>query len=147
MLASLSVRFWIDFKILMITFKACLWLAPDYITDLSTPYGPECSLRSSSRGLLVIPRSRLKIRGERAFGVRAPRLWNDLPEEIRQASSVSAFKSPLKMRFFRIAFSWIGYSSVFTLLVFTVFYASLVIITVVLLFITYLLISLVFMSL
>ena len=67
-------------------------MAPDYITDLLTPYEPECGLRSSSRGLLVIPRSRLKTRGDRAFGVRK-RLWNDLPKEIRQASSVSSFKS------------------------------------------------------
>ena len=52
---------------------------------------PECSLRSSGAGLLVISRSRLKTKGDRASGVRAPQLWTEQPEEIRQASSVSFF--------------------------------------------------------
>lgn len=32
----------------------------DYITDLLTPYDPECGLRSSGWGMLMIPRPRLK---------------------------------------------------------------------------------------
>lgn len=61
---------------------------------------PECSLRSSGGRLFVISRSRLKTKGHRAFGVRAPQLWIELPEEIRQGSSVSFFKSILKTYFF-----------------------------------------------
>ncbi|KAF7662068.1 hypothetical protein LDENG_00246030 [Lucifuga dentata] len=41
------VRFRIEFKILLITFKALLGLAPSYITEMLTPYEPVCSLRSS----------------------------------------------------------------------------------------------------
>lgn len=37
-----------------IDFKTRLGLALDYISELLTPYAPECSLISSSRGLLVI---------------------------------------------------------------------------------------------
>lgn len=36
----------------MVTLKTRLGLTPDYITELLTPCEPECSLRSSSRGLL-----------------------------------------------------------------------------------------------
>ena len=35
----------------------------------------------------------MKTKADRAFAVRAPRLWNDLPEEIRLAESVTSFKS------------------------------------------------------
>uniref|UniRef100_A0A3Q3FRJ7 Reverse transcriptase domain-containing protein n=1 Tax=Labrus bergylta TaxID=56723 RepID=A0A3Q3FRJ7_9LABR len=43
----LPVRSRIDFKILLITFKARTGLAPSYITELLTPYEPARSLRSS----------------------------------------------------------------------------------------------------
>ncbi|KAK0143287.1 hypothetical protein N1851_018604 [Merluccius polli] len=52
-----------------------------------TPYEPARSLRSAGDALLNVPRSRLKTRGDRAFSTRAPRLWNDLPAEIRLAES------------------------------------------------------------
>ena len=92
----LPVRFRIDFKILLITFKARLGLAPSYVTEMLTPYEPVRSLRSSGGGLLAVPKSRLKSKGDQAFSVIAPRLWNDLPEEIRLAESVTFFKSLLK---------------------------------------------------
>lgn len=36
--------------------------------------------------LLVVPQTRLKLRGDRAFVVVAPKLWNELPLQIRQVS-------------------------------------------------------------
>ncbi|KAF7644658.1 hypothetical protein LDENG_00218110 [Lucifuga dentata] len=60
---------------------AHLGLAPSYITEMLTPYEPVRSLRSSSGTLLAVPKSRLKSKGDRAFAIRAPRLWNDLSEE------------------------------------------------------------------
>lgn len=50
----------VEFKSLMIIYKACMGLAPEYISDLWNLYMPECSLRSSSRSVLVISKSRLK---------------------------------------------------------------------------------------
>ncbi|KAK0132431.1 hypothetical protein N1851_032697 [Merluccius polli] len=61
-------------------------LAPDYIADLLTSYEPERTLRSSGGSFLAIPWSNLKTKGDRAFSILAPRLWNDLPEEIRVKS-------------------------------------------------------------
>ena len=80
----LPVCFRIDFKILLITFKALNGLAPSYITDLSVPYTPGRALCSSGRGLLSVPQARLKTKGDRTFAVRAQRLWS-LPEGIRPA--------------------------------------------------------------
>ncbi|KAF7642200.1 hypothetical protein LDENG_00262640 [Lucifuga dentata] len=69
-----------------------------------TPYEPVCSLRSSGGTILAVPKSRVKCKGDRAFAIRALLLWNDLPEEIRLADSVSSFKSLLKTHFYRLAF-------------------------------------------
>ena len=79
----LPVHFRIDFKILLIIFKACLGLALSYITEILTLYEAACSLRSSGGALLAVLKSRFKSKGDRAFAIRAPRLWNNLPEEIR----------------------------------------------------------------
>ncbi|KAF7642270.1 hypothetical protein LDENG_00261100, partial [Lucifuga dentata] len=107
LLASLHwfpVRFRIEFKILLITFKALLGLAPSYITEMLTLYEPVHSLRSLGGTLLAVPKSRLKSQGDCAFAIRALLLWNDLPEEIRFADSVSSFKSLLKTHFYRLVF-------------------------------------------
>ncbi len=42
--------------------------------------------------LISVPRSQLKYRGDRAFAVAGPRLWNSLPAYIRSAQSLTVFK-------------------------------------------------------
>ncbi len=103
----LSVRFRVDFKILMLTYKALHGLAPQYLSALLTLYTPKRLLRSSQAGLLVVPQTRLRSVGDRAFSSYAPRLWNALPLQIREAQNLSIFKSYLKTHFFRLAFSWL----------------------------------------
>ncbi|KAF7646179.1 hypothetical protein LDENG_00192110, partial [Lucifuga dentata] len=66
------------------------------------PYEPARSLRSSGSNLFTIASSNLKTKGDRAFAVRAPKLWNDLPEDLRLAKSVSAFKSQFKTHFYSL---------------------------------------------
>lgn len=66
----LPVRFKIDFKILLNTFKAFMGLAPSYIVDVLIQYDPTHSRRSSDGTLLVIPKSRLKSKGDCAFIIR-----------------------------------------------------------------------------
>ena len=51
-----------------------------------------------------VSRVRLKTYGDRAFSVAAPKLWNDLPLEIKLNPSVAGFKSHLETHLFRIAF-------------------------------------------
>ncbi|KAK0135192.1 hypothetical protein N1851_028985 [Merluccius polli] len=76
----------IDFKILLINFKACRrqGLAPSYIIYMLAHYEPVGSLRSSGGGLLAVPKSRLKSKGSPLdLQLTAPRLCNALPEDIR----------------------------------------------------------------
>ena len=94
----------INFKILLLTFKALHDLSPNYISDLLVPYRPTRTLRSAGKGLLTIPESRLASKGDRSFSVLAPKLWNELPEELRLADSVTHFKSLLKTHLYRKAF-------------------------------------------
>jgi len=91
----------IAFKILLLTFKALHKLRPSYIRDLLQTYKPVRSLRSSSMNMLVIPRSRLKFYGDRAFSVCAPKLWNNLPEHIKCGSNLRTFKCSLKTHLFK----------------------------------------------
>ena len=77
-----------NFSVLLITYEALYGLTPQYISDLLSLYDPAHTLRSSDRGLLSVSGPRLKTKGDKAFEIRAPRIWNILPEEIRQAESV-----------------------------------------------------------
>ena len=99
----LPIHYRIVFKILLITYKALNNLAPSYIRDLLTPYVPSRQLRSSSKNLLVIPHYNLKTYGARSFSVAAPTLWNTLPSDIINSSSVSVFKNRLKTFLFKKA--------------------------------------------
>lgn len=101
----LPVHFRIDFKTLLFVYKCLNGLAPPYLTDLLHPYTPTRCLRSADQLLLEVPRSARKQRGERAFSVAAPKLWNSLPLHIRQAPSISTFKSHLKTHLYRLAFN------------------------------------------
>ncbi len=100
----LPVRYHVDFKIIFLIFKSLNGLAPPYLSDLLTEHCPVVSLRSSNQRLLRVPKSKLKSRGDRAFSVAAPRLWNALPSSIRFAPSISVFKSRLKTYLFELAY-------------------------------------------
>ena len=106
LLSSISccLFFRIHFKIILFAFKALNGLAPPYLSELLHPYTHSRSLRSADQLLLTVPEAGLKLRGDRAFAVAAPKLWNGLPLHIRQASSLSHFKSILKTHLFSLAF-------------------------------------------
>lgn len=99
----------IIFKILLLTFKVLNNLSPSYIRDLLQTYKPSRSLRSSTMNLLVIPRSRLKFYGDRAFSVCAPKLWNHLPENVKCSPNLTSFKSNLKTYLFKRYFNLLLY--------------------------------------
>ena len=100
----LPVHYRIDFKILLLTFKCLNGLAPLYLTELLHAHIPARVLRSANLLLLDVPRSRLKTRGDRAFSVAAPNLWNNLPVHIRTCQTLECFKSLLKTHYFSLAF-------------------------------------------
>ena len=99
----LPVEYRIQFKTLCLAFKGLHNQAPEYITDMLSPYEPSRRLRSSEQRLLTVPRTNLKY-GTRAFSVAAPSLWNSLPPDIRATDSYECFKKMLKTHLFRVAF-------------------------------------------
>ncbi len=70
----LPVRFRIDFKVLLLVFKCLNGLAPEYLSDLLSIHNPVRSLRSSNQRQLNVQRARLKLRGDHAFSIAAPKL-------------------------------------------------------------------------
>ena len=110
----LPVRFCIDFKVLMMTYKALNGLGPRYLADHLLPPRSTRITRHSQEGWLrgLTPREAQKERTRnRAFSAVAPRPWNGFPSEICLAPSLGIFKSHLKTWLFRQAFplvnSWI----------------------------------------
>ena len=95
----LPVKFRIEFKILLITFKALKGLAPTYIDSLiSIKSTSRYDLRSSNDSLLLSypkPLSKATL-GDRSFTYAAPKLWNALPLAIRSVNTVNDFKGKLK---------------------------------------------------
>ena len=94
----------IKFKILLLTYKALNNLSPRYLKDIFHYYCPPRALRSSSRKLLVVRRTRTKY-GTRALSNFGPKLWNALPLNIRTANTLVLFKSLLKTHLFNSYFN------------------------------------------
>ena len=103
----LPVKYRINFKILLLIFKALHGIAPSYISDLiKVKHNTRYSLRSNEGVCLMHPKGRMKKSFEdRSFSVAAPTLWNNLPASLRSMSSISSFKSQLKTHLFRLAFN------------------------------------------
>ena len=101
----LPIQLCIDFKVLLITFKALNGLAPPHLKDLLHLYIPARTLRSQKAGLLIVLRVGKCTVGGRAFSYRAPLLWNDLPIDSRGADFLPVFKSRLKSYLYRKSFS------------------------------------------
>ena len=78
----------INFKILLLTFKALHQQSPTYIQDLITRYLPSRSLQSSFMLSLNPGSFNLKTYGSRAFAVSTPKLWNKLPDDIRSCKNL-----------------------------------------------------------
>lgn len=93
----------VEFKILVLTYKSLNDQAPVYLQSLVTFQSSRSSrpLRSANDCRLYEPRYNLEHYGAHAFSIAAPRLWNALPNEIRTAPSLDAFKRTLKTHLFK----------------------------------------------
>ena len=90
----LPVRYRINFKILLITFKVIHGLAPKYLSEpLTCKTKFNYNLRSTSKILVQQPRIKtLRKLGDQSFTVAAPALWNNLPNVITSSTSINSFK-------------------------------------------------------
>ena len=84
-ITPVPIRKRIEFKILLLTFKCMQGCAPLYLRELLVKQANTRTLRSNTKNLLQIPLTNLKRFGDRAFCAYAPRLWNELPDNIKAA--------------------------------------------------------------
>lgn len=64
-----------------------------YVSDLVKLYTPAQSLSSADLSLSITPVIQLKDRGHRAFSVVSPKLWSELPLQVRFAPLLTVLKS------------------------------------------------------
>jgi hypothetical protein len=100
----LPVGYRILYKILLLTFKSLNGHGPDYLKDLVNKYVPSRSLRSETENRLYVPKTQYVSTQNRAFGVRAPIEWNQLPCHLRYIDNLDAFKAALKTHLFKMAY-------------------------------------------
>ena len=94
----------IVFKLLMIVYKCINNIAPSSLSELLSQYSPTPTLRSGNKQLLQETKSN-RSWGDRSFAIAAPRLWNELPFNIRTAKSITVFKKQLKTHLMSETFS------------------------------------------
>ena len=95
----LPVKVRIEFKILILTFKALYSDSSSPVQDMVSKYNPPRSLRSANKNKLCTPKIKNEV-GSRSFRHASPTLWNSLPYNIRSISSLPIFKSRLKTYLF-----------------------------------------------
>ena len=83
----------------------CDIASSEYLIELCHPVSAAAgrqSLRSASRGDLIIPSFRLRTFGSRAFAISGPQLWNSLPLDVRQSrENLMQLKTKLKTFLFQ----------------------------------------------
>lgn len=94
----LPVQQRIEFKVALITFKVLQCNEPSYLRELIQPV-PVSARRSANKNLLVKPFVKSEM-GRRAFSFSAPSVWNALPQQIRDSTTLPTFKNRLKTHLF-----------------------------------------------
>ena len=96
----------IQFKILMTVWKALHGQAPAYLINLlQKKNNQNLYLRSNDQLLLKPPDLFTSNKyGDRAFSVVGPKLWNQLPLNIRNINTLECFKSNLKTHLFKVSY-------------------------------------------
>lgn len=96
----LPLPYRINFKICLSVYKIINCLAPQYLTEMLALYKPVRNLRSlNDKTKLTVPRFNLSFPGY-CFSVFAPKIWNDIPQSIREITTITSFKKQLKTHFF-----------------------------------------------
>ena len=97
----LPIKQRINYKILLLTFRALHDSAPEYLQELLTPHKPSREgLRSVNQKLLAVPDTKLKTIGDRSFSASAPKLWNSIPLATRSIHELEPFKTAIKTHLF-----------------------------------------------
>jgi len=101
----LPVRYRIEYKIALITFKALTTQQPQYLLELIRQYEAPRQLRS--RGVNILQTSPTVLNfSKRAFCHASPSVWNNLPQSVISDLTVTTntFKNRLKCALYSRAF-------------------------------------------
>ena len=99
----LPVRFRIDYKLALLTFKCINNIAPEYLKELLhiKEQSQSLPLRTTDDFFLLnVPKVLHLHRTERAFSFAAPNVWNKLPYCLRTCTNTNEFKKKLKTYYF-----------------------------------------------
>ena len=103
----LPKKYRINFKIALLVFKCLKHCAPGYLQELIVLHKPSAAydFRRNCDLLLLEKTSQLNYnKSESIFSHASVTVWNDLPLDIRESSSISSFKTKLKTHYFNMAF-------------------------------------------
>ena len=105
----LPVYKWIEYKLLLYTYKALKGLAPGYLYEVVLPYVPRRVLWSKELNLLTVPPGKPGKFGSRSFAKSSANLWNSLRGEraawLKNSPTLESFKRNLKTFLFWERFS------------------------------------------
>lgn len=76
------------------------------LSDCLSTYISNRTLRSSIAGLLAHYIVNLKRSGIISFSHYAPKMWNCLPNKVRESNSIDIFKRRVKTYFFKVAYEY-----------------------------------------
>ena len=100
----LPVQARIDYKLSVLCFGALNKSLPSYFNCLVAPHVPARVLRSNDNVTLTVPRTKTKTFGDRAFTAAGPAVWNSLPLELKNQTSILDFRRDLKTHLFQLNF-------------------------------------------
>ena len=104
----LPIKQRIEYKLVTLAFHYFDGTLPPYLWHCLSSYTPHRPLWSSSDKLLCVPHVNLKSAGARSFQYQAPCVWNSVLIQTRFSTSLTSFKSSLKMHLFCNAFTWVS---------------------------------------
>ena len=95
------------FKTVLLVYKTLQGDGPLYLQDLLKPYSCDRDGMRSADDITRLdePATQYKTFGDRAFSVFGPKMWNMLPKDVRLSTSVTSFKTALKIHLFQIAYT------------------------------------------
>ena len=87
------------------TFKSVYKISPPYLSKrfvlCGNPDDEGVQTRAAKQNKLRVPRTRNKF-DTKSFLNNGTKVWNDLPNELRQIKSLVSFKSKIKSHFFDV---------------------------------------------
>ena len=93
----------IKFKLLTLVYKYLNDQAPLYLQKLLEYQEIEKETRSGRKRLLKIPKSKCKTFLDGSFATLGPKIWNKLPDTIKNATTLKELKEMLKTHLFKQA--------------------------------------------